>query len=80
MMSLRRKVPTEYWQAIVAHNLVVLQQGGDVIFLCDNLVAGLTARRDNVLASRCEHSPFHYPPLLNVPDHTSVFVISRQRL
>ena len=29
-MSLRREVPTLYWQAIVARNVVVLQQGGDV--------------------------------------------------
>ena len=29
-MSARREVPTVYWQAIVAHNLVVLQQGEDV--------------------------------------------------
>ena len=29
-MSLRRKVPTVYWQAIVAHNLLFLQQGKDV--------------------------------------------------
>ena len=32
-MSPRREVPTVYWQAIVAHNLVVLQQGEDVAFV-----------------------------------------------
>ena len=30
--------------------------------LCDSTVAGLTARRDNVLASKCEYPPFRYPP------------------
>ena len=30
--------------------------------LCDNAVAGPTARRDNVLASKCEYPPFRYPP------------------
>ena len=30
--------------------------------LCDSTVAGLTARRDNVLASKCEYPPFSYPP------------------
>ena len=36
-MAVRRrtdcKVLTVYWQVIVAHNLVVLQQGGDVAFV-----------------------------------------------
>ena len=31
-MSPRREVPTVYWQAIVARNLVFLQQGEDVAF------------------------------------------------
>ena len=31
--------------------------------LCDSTVAGPTARRDNVLASKCEYPPFRYPPL-----------------
>ena len=30
--------------------------------LCDNTVAGPTARRDDDLASTCEHPPFWYPP------------------
>ena len=30
--------------------------------LCDSTVAGLTARRNNVLASKCEYPPFRYPP------------------
>ena len=30
--------------------------------LCDSTVAGPTARRDNVLASKCEYPPFRYPP------------------
>ena len=34
--------------------------------LCDSTVAGPTARRDNVLASRCEYPPFRIP-FLNVP-------------
>ena len=34
--------------------------------LCDSTVASPTARRDNVLASKCEYPPFRYP-LLNVP-------------
>ena len=60
-MSPRREVPTMYWQAIAARNLVVLQQEEDVA-LCDSTVAGPTARSDNVLASKCEYPPFHYPP------------------
>ena len=32
-MSPRREVPTLYWQAIVTHDLVVLQQGEDVAFV-----------------------------------------------
>ena len=36
--------------------------------LCDSTVAGPTARRDNVLASKCEYPAFRYPLLLNVPD------------
>ena len=32
-MSPRREVPTVYWQAIVARNLVVLQQGEDAAFV-----------------------------------------------
>ena len=38
--------------------------------LCDSTVAGPTARRDNVLASKCEYPPFRYPPFkcaLNCP-------------
>ena len=62
-----------YWQAIVAPILVVLQQGEDVAFdddLCDGAVASPTARRDNVLESKCEAPivPFPLPPFLNVPD------------
>ena len=30
--------------------------------LCDSTVASPTARRDNVLASKCEYPPFRYPP------------------
>ena len=30
--------------------------------LCGSTVAGPTARRDNVLASKCEYPPFRYPP------------------
>ena len=30
--------------------------------LCDSTVAGPTAQRDNVLASKCEYPPFRYPP------------------
>ena len=30
--------------------------------LCDSTVAGPTARRDNVLASKCEYPRFRYPP------------------
>ena len=30
--------------------------------LYDSTVAGPTARRDNVLASKCEYPPFRYPP------------------
>ena len=41
--------------------------------LCDSTVAGPTARRDNVLASKCKYSPFHYPPPpLHVPDELDV--------
>ena len=29
--------------------------------LCDSTVAGPTARRDNVLASKCEYPPFRHP-------------------
>ena len=35
--------------------------------LCDSTVAGPTARRDQVLASKCEYPPFRYP-LLHVPE------------
>ena len=35
--------------------------------LCDSKVDGPTARRDNVLANKCEYPPFCYP-LLYVPD------------
>ena len=66
-MSSQREVPTLYWQAIVAHYLVVLQQGG-MSHLFDSIVAGPTARRANVLASKCEYTPFRYTPLVNVPD------------
>ena len=60
-MSPRREVPTVYWQAIVAHNLVVLQQGEDVAFVWQY---GCRSDRgkDNVLASKCEYPPFRYPP------------------
>ena len=47
----RREVPTACWQAIVAHTLVVLQQGEDVTWmshLCDSSVAGLTVRRQRI--------------------------------
>ena len=30
--------------------------------LCDSTVSGPTARRDNILASKCEYPPFRYPP------------------
>ena len=67
-MSPRREVPTVHWQAIVAHNLVVLQQGEDVAFVrqyscwSDSTVAGLTARRDNVLSS-CQWASLFASPL-----------------
>ena len=32
--------------------------------LCDSTVASPTARRDNVLASKCEYPPFRYPPFI----------------
>ena len=60
-MSPQREVPTVHWQAIVAHYLVVLREGEDVA-LCDSTVAGPTPRRDNVLASKCEYTPFRHPP------------------
>ena len=65
-MSLRHEVPTVYWRAIVANNLVYLKLFKEerMSHLCDSTVAGPTARRDNVLASKCEHPPFRYP-LLN---------------
>ena len=55
-----------YWQAVVVHNLVVLQQGEDVafVYLCDSshsTVAGPTALRDNVLAIKCEYPLFRHP-------------------
>ena len=53
-MSPRHEVPTMYWQAIVARNLVVLQQGGDVAFVWQY--------RANALASKCEYPTFRYPP------------------
>ena len=34
------------------------------VCVCDNTVAGPAARRDNVLAGKCEYPPFRYP-LLN---------------
>ena len=33
-----------------------------MLHLCDSTVAGPAAQRDNVLASKCEYPPFHYPP------------------
>ena len=35
-----------------------------LVHLCESTSAGLAVRRDNVLASTCEYSPFRYP-LLN---------------
>ena len=35
--------------------------------MCDRTVASLAARRENVLASKCEHPPF-LQPLLNPPE------------
>ena len=32
-------------------------------------VAGPTARRDNVLASKCEYAPFRYPPFKCAPEY-----------
>ena len=32
--------------------------------LCDSTVAGLTARRDKLLASKCEYPPFRHLPLI----------------
>ena len=63
-MSPRREVPTVYWQAIVAHNLVVRIKKERMSHLCDSTVAGPTARRDNVLTSKCEYPP-SITPLLN---------------
>ena len=59
-MSPRREMPTVHWQAIVAPNLVVLQQGDDVV-LCDSTAAGPTTRRDNVLSNKFECPPFPLP-------------------
>ena len=60
-MPSRPEVPTVYWQAIVTHNVVVLQMEG-MSHLCESTVPGSIARRDNVLASKCECPPFRYPP------------------
>ena len=35
--------------------------------LCDSTVAGPTARRDNVVASKCEYPPFRYPAFKGSP-------------
>ena len=48
-------IPEVYWQAMVAQNLVVLQEKERMSHLYDSTVAGPTARRDNVLASKCEY-------------------------
>ena len=44
--------------------------------MCDSAIAGPTARRDNhnALARKCEYPPFHYPPLLDMPDFSRVSV------
>ena len=49
-----------YWQAVVAHNLVGLQQSykEGMSHLCYNTVGGPAAKRDNALASRCGTPPF----------------------
>ena len=44
--------------------LVVLSTRKGMQHLCDSTVAGPGARRDNVLASKCQYPPFRYPPLL----------------
>ena len=63
----RREVPTVYWQAIVAHISVILQQGVDVA-LADSTVAGPTARRDNVTYWQAKaNTPLSVTSLLNVP-------------
>ena len=41
--------------------------------LCDSTVAGPTARRDNVLASKCEYPPFRYPPFKFAPKKRRLF-------
>ena len=33
-----------------------------MLHFCDSTVAGPTAQRDNLLASKCEYPPFRYPP------------------
>ena len=48
--------------------------------LCDSMVAGLAARRDNVLASICENHPFRYPPVKPQPHVLSFFTAYCHRL
>ena len=49
--------------------------------LCDSTVAGPTARRYNVLASKCEYPPFRYPPFKCARKFCDViFTLRRQKL
>ena len=65
-MSPRREVPTMYWQAIAAHNLVVLQQGEDVAFVWQYGCRSDRAERQ-CTGKQNANTPLFATPLLNVP-------------
>ena len=60
MMSPQREVPTMYWQAIVARNLVVLQQGRNVAFVWQHGCRSDRAQRQ-CTGKQMRISPFPLP-------------------
>ena len=71
-LGTRPKAPTIYWQAIVARNLIVLQQERDIALVCVSVVASPAARRDNTLASKTRYPPFK--PARTLPESRLLLV------
>ena len=65
-MSPRREVPTMHWQAIVAHTLVILQQGKEVAFVWQYGCRSDHAERQ-CTGKQMRIPPFLLLPFLNVP-------------
>ena len=68
-MSPRREVATVYWQAIVARNLVVLQQGEDVAFVSQYGCRSDRAERQ-CTGKQMRIPPFPLPPFWMCPKRT----------